>query len=346
MDRSKKPAAIGVTATPPQPTISLANNIVQATLPTGESVTVHLYGATVTSWRTANGAEQLWLSDAAALDGSKPIRGGIPVVFPVRRLPPILSSHPSRRSLAGPIVFGPPPPNHATSSLPQHGFARNSLWEFLGKSSSESTSSSSSSTAAADNAVKLDFGLSPSMLSPDTKSKWPYEFGLVYSVTLSREGLGTSLQVRNQGGENFEFQVLLHTYLAVEDISKIQISPLQGKSYVDKVRNATEHTESAASIQISAETDRIYKDLDPSVPIVVTSSSSGTDLFSITREGLTDAVVWNPWIDKARSMGDFSPDDGYKRMVCVEAGSVAGWTVLEAGESWEGGQFIRPSSTS
>jgi glucose-6-phosphate 1-epimerase len=84
MDRSKKPAAIGVTATPPQPTISLANNVVQATLPSGESVTVHLYGATVTSWKTASGAEQLWLSEAAALDGSKPIRGGIPVVFPVR----------------------------------------------------------------------------------------------------------------------------------------------------------------------------------------------------------------------------------------------------------------------
>jgi glucose-6-phosphate 1-epimerase len=64
--------------------------------------------------------------------------------------------------------------------------------------------------------VKLDFGLSSSMLSDDANSKWPYEFGLVYSVTLSREGLGTSLQVRNQGSENFEFQVLLHTYLAIE----------------------------------------------------------------------------------------------------------------------------------
>ncbi|KAL2842190.1 galactose mutarotase-like domain-containing protein [Aspergillus pseudoustus] len=318
MDRSKKPAAIGVTATPPQPTISLANNIVQATLPSGESVTVHLYGATVTSWKTTSSAEKLWLSEAAVLDGSKPIRGGIPVVFP---------------------VFGPPPPNHATSSLPQHGFARNNLWEFLGKSSSESSSSSTT----ADNAVKLDFGLSSSMLSDDAKSKWPYEFGLVYSVTLSREGLGTSLQVRNQGSENFEFQVLLHTYLAIEDISTIQIKSLQGKSYIDKVLNATEHTETATTLQIASETDRIYKGLDPSVPIVVSSASTG-DLFSITREGLTDAVVWNPWIEKAKGMGDFSPDDGYKRMVCVEAGSVAGWTTLEAGESWEGGQLIRPSS--
>lgn len=317
MDRSNKPAAIGVTATPPQPTISLANNVVQANLPSGESVTVNLHGATVTSWKTANGTEQLWLSEAAALDGSKPIRGGIPVVFP---------------------VFGPPPPNHATSALPQHGLARSSLWEFLGKSSSESSGS-----AAADDTVKLDFGLSSAMLTSNFQSKWPHEFGLVYSVTLSPEGLGTSLQVRNQGEQSFEFQVLLHTYFGIEDISQIHVKNLQGKTYIDKVQNASSHTESAPSIQFSSETDRVYKDLDPTVPLVIASTSSGQekDLFSITREGLNDAVVWNPWIEKAKGMGDFSPDDGYKKMVCVEAGAVNGWQTLETGESWEGGQSIK-----
>ena len=53
-----------------------------AVLPTGDSVEVLLYGATVTSWKS-NGKENLWLSKAAKLDGSKPVRGGIPVVFPV-----------------------------------------------------------------------------------------------------------------------------------------------------------------------------------------------------------------------------------------------------------------------
>ncbi|KAL3436895.1 class II aldolase/adducin N-terminal [Aspergillus tetrazonus] len=297
----------------PQPTISLANNVVQATLPSGESVTVNLNGATVTSWKTASGAEKLWLSEAAVLDGSKPIRGGIPVVFP---------------------VFGPPPSDHATSSLPQHGFARSSLWEFLGKSSSESSGANSG-----DDTVKLDFGLSSGLLSEDFKSKWPHEFGLVYSVTLSPEGLGTSLQVQNQGEKNFEFQVLLHTYFAIDDISQIHVKNLQGKTYIDKVQNATTHTESNSSVQFTSETDRVYKDLDPSVPLVI--SSGDKELFSITREGLNDAVVWNPWIEKAKGMGDFSPDDGYKKMVCVEAGAVNGWQTLEAGESWEGGQFIK-----
>ncbi|KAL4804236.1 class II aldolase/adducin N-terminal [Aspergillus unguis] len=314
----QKPAAIGVTATPPQPTISLANNVVQATLTTGESVTVNLHGATVTSWKTATGAEQLWLSESAVLDGSKPIRGGIPIVFP---------------------VFGPPPSNHATSSLPQHGFARSSLWEFLGKSSSESGNSDN----GGDDTVKLDFGLSSGMLSEDFKSKWPHQFGLIYSVTLSPEGLETSLNVQNEGKESFEFQVLLHTYFAVEDISQIHVQNLQGKSYIDKVQNASEQTESAPSVQFASETDRVYKDLDPSVPLVISSSylKQEKDLFSITREGLKDAVVWNPWIEKAKGMGDFSPDDAYKKMVCVEAGSVNGWQTLDGGESWEGSQFIK-----
>lgn len=47
-------------------------------------------------------------------------------------------------------------------------------------------------------------------------SKWGYQFGLTYSVTLSSEDLETSLVVRNTGSRNYEFQVLFHTYFKVE----------------------------------------------------------------------------------------------------------------------------------
>lgn len=82
MVRSNKPSAIGLGESLPQPTVNVEDNIVNAALPTGESITVHLYGATVTSWKI-NNQEQLFLSQKAHLDGSKPIRGGIPLVFPV-----------------------------------------------------------------------------------------------------------------------------------------------------------------------------------------------------------------------------------------------------------------------
>ncbi|KAJ5095977.1 hypothetical protein NUU61_005333 [Penicillium alfredii] len=316
MDRSHKPSAIGVGASLPQPTVSIKDHTIEASLPTGQSVTVQLYGATVTSWKS-NGQEQLFLSEKAHLDGSKPIRGGIPLVFP---------------------VFGAPPKNHATSALPQHGFARNSHWEFLGKSSSESMERDH---GQGDLAVKLDFGLSHTMLSKEFRKTWPYEFGLVYSVTLTKDALETTLQVRNEGKQNFDFQVLMHTYLNVEDISNIRIKGLESKTYVDKTRNATSHTEASPALSITQETDRVYQDLDPTVPVVVASAADDKPVFSITREAFNDVVVWNPWIEKAKGMADFGPDEAYKNMICVEAGSVSTWQTLEAGDSWEGGQSVK-----
>jgi glucose-6-phosphate 1-epimerase len=188
MERKNKPPTLPASPHLPQPTVDLSNNILTARLPSGDSVTINLYGATVTSWKTASGTEQLFLSTAAKLDGSKPIRGGIPLVFP---------------------VFGPPPKDHTTGKLPQHGFARNNFWEFLGKSSSESMGRKS------DDSVKLDFGLGSAMLDDETRGKWTFDFGLVYSVTLGKGRLECQMHVQNKGVEAFEFQCLMHTYLAI-----------------------------------------------------------------------------------------------------------------------------------
>lgn len=59
------------------------NSRLTANLPTGEQVEVLLYGATVISWKSSNGKENLFLSSNTHLDGIKPVRGGIPLVFPV-----------------------------------------------------------------------------------------------------------------------------------------------------------------------------------------------------------------------------------------------------------------------
>jgi glucose-6-phosphate 1-epimerase len=190
MERKNKPAAIPVSPYFPQPLVEISsNNVLTATLPSLDSVAVHLYGATVTSWKTSNGEEQFFLSEKAILDGSKAIRGGIPVVFP---------------------VFGPPPKDHATSALPQHGFARTSYWEYLGKSTSESSSSK------VDGSIKLDFGLSTTMLDDKARNAWPYDFGLVYSVTLGKGTLETAMHVQNKGDKSFDFHCLFHTYLRIK----------------------------------------------------------------------------------------------------------------------------------
>ncbi|EAQ93538.1 hypothetical protein CHGG_01773 [Chaetomium globosum CBS 148.51] len=193
MDRANKPKTLpklsSTPGLPPQPTVTFTddNSRLRADLPTGESVEVLLYGATVISWKDATGDEKLWLSEAAKLDGSKAVRGGIPLVFP---------------------VFGTAPDHPQTKDLPQHGFARTSRWEFLGKSTSESMVG-----------VKLDFGLSSAApgLDPKAAALWPFKFNLIYSVTLNPESLTTSIVATNDDpAAPFDCQVLMHTYLRVK----------------------------------------------------------------------------------------------------------------------------------
>lgn len=69
-------------------------------------------------------------------------------------------------------------------------------------------------------------------------------------------------------------------------------------------------------------------------------TEGGQKAFSLVRDNLGDVVVWNPWTDKAAGMGDFAPKDGFKQMICVEAGSVREWQTLEPGDAFEGAQTI------
>jgi len=67
----------------------------------GLKAEVYLFGATITSLKSPDFGELLYLSPKADFSGTKPLRGGIPLVFP---------------QFSG---LGP---------LPAHGFARTSIW--------------------------------------------------------------------------------------------------------------------------------------------------------------------------------------------------------------------------
>lgn len=59
-----------------------------------------------------------------------------------------------------------------------------------------------------------------------------------------------------------------------------------------------------------------------------------------TKAGFPDAVVWNPWIAKAKATGDFG-DEEYKNMLCVEpAIAASGPITVPAGQSWCGSQIL------
>jgi len=124
----------------------------------------------------------------------------------------------------------------------------------------------------------------------------------------------------------------------LQDISKVAINGLGSATYIDKVLNATEHQQSTPSLQITGEVDRVYSAIKQDTTSI---TQAGKPRLDVTRDGISDSVVWNPWIEKAKSMGDFEPKDGYKKMVCVEVGAVDGWTKLEAGETFEGGMVVK-----
>lgn len=301
MVERKKPAPIPVSAggASAHGGMSVEDGRVKLSLPSGESADVLLYGATVVSW-IAGGEEKLFLSEKAHLDGSKAVRGGIPLVFPV----------------FGKSTEGP------TAALAQHGFARICKWELLGKTSENESS------------IQVDFGLGPENLTVDLRKAWPYAFGLIYSVTLTRTSLETKILVRNEGNETFDFNLLFHTYLRVPNVGNVSIEGLKDAAYRCKV-TGIEAVQETPELSIEQEVDRVYAD----VPGPVVVKSGGTPLYRVERSNLEDVVVWNPW-ESCANIADFGPSDGYKNMICIEAGAVSKWHKLEPQNVWEAGAIV------
>lgn len=97
------------------------------------------------------------------------------------------------------------------------------------------------------------------------------------------------------------------------------------------MRGAQTFTEESNALTCTGETDRVYTSED-----TLTVNEAGQPSFVITRDSLPNVTVWNGWEDKIKGMGDFEPKDGWLRYLCIEPGSVEGWTKLEGGDAWEG----------
>eukprot|EP00898_Chlorokybus_atmophyticus_P004145 jgi/Chlat1/4731/Chrsp30S04752 len=133
----------------------------------------------------------------------------------------------------------------------------------------------------------------------------------------------------------------------VEDLqawphSQAQVHGLKGLTYLDNLEKRQQKSESSnflifdreASAQTFALVDRIY--LNAPNTIVIADGGNKRSI-TITKSNLPDAVVWNPWIDKAKATADLG-DEEYKVFLCVEAGAIGTPIVLKAGEEWEGSQ--------
>ncbi|MBD2764098.1 D-hexose-6-phosphate mutarotase [Kocuria sp. cx-455] len=227
-----------------------------------------------------------------------------------------------------PICFPWFGPGRSGDLKPAHGFARITEWKLADRTSDNDGA-----------AATARFILTHEDINPQLRSVFPHPFRAAYTVAAGAE-LSMSLTVTNTGPTAFEFEEALHTYLSVGDSRRISIEGLDGARYFDKVTQ--QQQEQAGPIAITDETDRVYYS-DGTVQ--VKDPAMGRTL-TVAKEGSDNTVVWNPWTEKSKAMGDFA-DDEWQSMVCVETANVLDNAVrLDAGESHTMTQILSVSLNS
>lgn len=160
---------------------------VQINAADGAQATVTLYGGHLVSWSSADGQERLFCSARSALDGSRAIRGGVPLIFP---------------------QFA------ERGNGMRHGFARVSAWRLAGSGS-------------ADGGAFAEFELSQADLDARIAQAWPHAFCLRLRVALRASELRLTLEIRNTGAQAFAFSSALHSYWLTDRLANVRIGGVQ-----------------------------------------------------------------------------------------------------------------------
>ena len=184
--------------------------------PDGAEATITLYGAHLVSWKGADGRERMFMSEKSVLDGSRAIRGGVPVIFP---------------------QFA------ERGSGMRHGFARVSHWRL-------------ENSGLEDGAAWAVFDLAAGDLPTSVADAWPHTFALSLRVAVRANALDMTLTVRNLGAAPFPFCAALHTYHLVPDVCAVRIEGISSDeiSIIDKLDEVYPHVTGRAQLATGAET--------------------------------------------------------------------------------------------
>ena len=138
------------------------------------------------------------------------------------------------------------------------------------------------------------------------------EYGSLHAhleVTLG-DDLSVSLTTRNEGASAVLLSAALHTYLAVDDITKVHVSGLDRATYIDKLDRNNRKVQQG-DLVVDREVDRIYG--AGRARLVDGARSVEVDGIGTSRS----LVVWNPWIEKSARFAEMAEGD-YRRMLCME----------------------------
>ncbi|CAN6464455.1 unnamed protein product [Victoria cruziana] len=209
-------------------------------------------------------------------------------------------------------------------TLEQHGFARNRMW---------SIDDCASPLSPANNQSSVDLILKST--DEDLKT-WPRSFELRLRISLGPGKLTLIPRVRNTDSRPFSFTFAIRNYLSVSDISEVRVEGLETLDYFDNLKQRQRFTEQTDAVTFDGEVDRIYLST-PSKIATIDHEKKRT--FVLRKDGLPDAVVWNPWDKKAKALADFGDED-YKVMLCVDSAAIENRIVLKPHEEWRGCQEL------
>jgi len=218
-----------------------------------------------------------------------------------------------------PVIF----PQFGPGKIQNHGFARNTAWEVTGSSVEDSGN------------VHLHLSLHA---SPYTLGIWnhPFQFDIEF-ILGAPHTLSFVLNVKNPGPEEFSFQTALHTYFTVSDIVAVGVHGLTNIEYIDKVKGGIKEVEKNDVVTINQEVDRVY--IQVAAEVSFSDRNTGNSVF-LQRQDFPDVVVWNPWIEKSKTLSDLGHEE-YKNFVCVEVGHIAQPFSLSPGKQWGASHTIK-----
>ncbi|XP_066905854.1 uncharacterized protein [Halyomorpha halys] len=251
--------------------------------------TINLYGATVTSWKVFN-IEQLFVSSETRFDNLFPIRGGISIIY---------------TQYGFDNVF-----------IPNHGFARTSLWSL-----------EEEPKLIRDGDVRAVFTLKSDSVMRE--NYWPFDFKLKYIIILQEQTLTLKLSIYN--GERdlpVKFNIAFMNYLKLSNAENCTISGLRDTKCVSRISKEV-YNEERPFFNVDHWIDDVYYCVDS---IIHLDKSVGPFSMKIKRRNLPDVGLWNPWTDTVHLVTCLNEEE-IKEMVVVVTGYILSPCTMPP-ESW------------
>lgn len=258
------------------------------------TATILLQGAQLITYAPTGQANWFWVSEHEPFRHGKSVRGGIPVCWP----------------WFGAVERNPEAVRHQIRTEMAHGFVRTGVWTLTDIDEQV-------------DAVSITLSLETDRAA---ESLWEGRARADMKFVFTGHDLSATLETHNLAAEPMSLTAALHSYFPTSDVEDVSLHGLEGVEYVDTLHDWRRCQQSGA-VRFSGETDRIYfvgrplRLRTPERTYVLTPSGSGS------------AIVWNPWIEKARRLSHFGENE-WRRMFCVETANALDDSVtLSPGQS-------------